>query len=141
MRRIMNPRIPTPSTLRNWLDEIATGYQEAKETMPFAELADHETEEKDLFQLAPLICLKSRGLPRAKRLEERATEAALSTYVATESNNPEALSDPRISFALAYLASHYGLGLLTEIQVVEIMDFVAQEQQLLAEKIARLGSR
>lgn len=109
--------------------------------MPFAELADYEMEEKDLFQLAPLICLKYRGLPRAKRLEKRATEAALSSYVATESNDPEALSDPRIPFALAYLASHYGLGPLTEIQVVEIMEFVSQEQRLLAEKVARPGSR
>ncbi len=136
----MKPRIPAPSTLRNWLDEIATGYQEAKETMPFAELADHKVEEKDLFQLAPLICLKYRGLPRAKRLEKRATEAAFSSYVATESNNPEALSDPYISFALAYLASHYGLDLITEDQVIEIMDFVAQEQRLLMEKIAKLGN-
>jgi hypothetical protein len=129
-----------PSTLQNWLDEIATGYHEAKKTIPFAKLADHEMGEKDLFQIAPLICLKYRRLPRTERFEKRATEAAFSSYVATESNNPEALSDPYISFALAYLASHYGLDLITENQVVEIMDFVAQEQTLLMEKIARLGS-
>ena len=129
-----------PSTLQNWLDEIAAGYHEAKKTISFPRLADHEIEEKDLFQIAPLICLKYRKLPRTERLETRATEAALSSYVATESNNPEALADPCISFALAYLASHYGLDLITEDQVGEIMDFVAQERRLLMEKIVRLGS-
>ena len=136
----MKPRVPIPSTLRNWLDEIATGYHDAKETMPFAKLVDHEMTEKDIFQFAPLICLKLRGLPQTKRLQKRATEAALSTYVATESNNPGVFSNPHVSFALAYLASHYGLDLVTENQIIEIMDFVAQEQRLLAEKIAMLGS-
>ena len=101
----MKPRVPIPSTLRNWLDEIATGYHDAKETRPFAKLVDHEMAEKDLFQFAPLICSKLRGLPQTKRLQKRATEAALSTYVATESNNPGVFSNPHVSFALAVLAT------------------------------------
>lgn len=37
----------------------------------------------------------------------------------------------------AYLVSHYGLILLTENEVAEIMDFIAQEQRELAVEIER----
>ena len=129
----MKPRIPTPSTLRDWLEEIARGYNDAKETVPFVKLLGRKLKEKDLFQLAPLVCLKFRGLP--EKFEEQATEAALSSYVAMESHNPEVLSDPHIAFAFAYLASHYGLDLVTEGKVTEIMDFIAAERDQFAEKI------
>ena len=131
----MKPKNPVPDTLQNWLTEIAVGYNDALETLPFAEIMGHKVSEKDLFQLAPPICLKFRGLPKTKKLEAKAKEAALSTYVATKSYNPEVLANPHIAFALAYLASHYGLDLLTENEVAEIMDFIAQEQRQLAIKI------
>ena len=131
----MKPKKRIPDTLQNWLTEIAVGYNDALETLPFAELMGHKAGEKDLFQLASLICLKLRGLPKTKKLEAKAKEAALSTYVATKSYNPEVLANPHIAFALAYLASHYGLDLLTENEVAEIMDFIAQEQSQLAVRI------
>ncbi len=137
----MKPKNPVPNTLQSWLSEISTGYNDALETLPFAELLGQKASEKDLFQLAPPISLKLRGLPRTKKLEAKAKEAALSTYVATKSQNPEVLTNPHIAFALAYLASHYGLDLLTENEVVEVMDFIAQEQRQLAAKIRMLGSK
>ncbi len=131
----MKPKNPVPNTMQNWLTEIAVGYNDALETLPFTKLMGHKASEKDLFQLAPLICLKLRGLPKTKRLETKAKEAALSTYVATTSYNPKVLDNPHIAFALAYLASHYGLDLLTENAVAEIMDYIAQEQRQLAIRI------
>jgi hypothetical protein len=137
----MKPKCPVPKTLQSWLTEIATGYNDALEALPFAELMGQKASEKDLFQLAPSICLKLRGLPKTKKLEAKAKEAALSTYVATESHYPEVLANPHIAFALAYLASHYGLDLLTENEVAEIMDSIAQEQRQLAVKIKMLHSQ
>jgi len=49
--------------------------------------------------------------------------------------------DFSIAFALAYLASHYGLDLLTENEVIEIMDFIAQEESELTAKIKMLRSQ
>jgi len=135
----MKQRIPTPSTPQDWLEEIAKGYNDAKETVPFTKLLGRKLEEKDFFQLAPLVCLKFRGLP--KRFEKQATEAALSSYVAMESHNPEVLSKPHNAFAFAYLASHYGLDLVTEDEVTKIMNFIAVEQDRLAEKIAEFRSK
>lgn len=129
----MKARIPIPSTLPDWLEEIARGYNDAKEAVPFAELLGGTVEEKDLFQVAPLVCLKFRGLP--KKYRKPATEAALSSYVATESKMQEAFSNPHIAFAFAYLASHYGLDLLGKNEVAEIMDFIIQEEIQLAKKI------
>ena len=135
----MKAKIPTPSTLQNWPEEIARAYHDAKETVPFAKLLGRQLKEKDFFQLAPFVCLKFRGLPR--KFEKQATEAALSSYVAMESHNPEVLSKPHIAFAFAYLASHHGLDLLTESEVAEIMDFIAGEQDQLAERIAEFRSK
>lgn len=102
-----------------------------------AKLMGRKVGENDLFQLAPIICLKVRGLPRTKDLEAKATEAALSTYIATESHYPETVANAQLAFALAYLASHYGLDLLTEDEVEEIMDFIARKQKQLAMKVKR----
>ena len=135
----MKVKIPTPSTLQDWLEEIARGYNDAKETVPFAKQLGRQLKEQDFFQLAPLVCLKFRGLSR--KFENQATEAALSSYVSMESHNPEVLSKPHIAFAFVYLASHYGLDLLTEGKVAEIMDFIAGEQDHLAERIAKIRSK
>jgi len=95
-QRRMKPKHPVPKTLQGWLTEIATAYNDASRTLPLAELMGQKASEKDLFQLAPPICLKLRGLPRTKKLEAKATEAASSTYVATQSQRPEALTNPHI---------------------------------------------
>ncbi|MBC8205118.1 hypothetical protein ISS30_02670 [bacterium] len=137
----MKARIPIPNTLQNWLEEIAAGYKEAQETVPFAKLVGSNMVEKDFFHLAPLICLKFRGLPCTKKFREKVIEAALTSYVATENNNNGAFSNPHISFAFAYLASHYGLDLLTESAVNKIMNYIEQEQKQLAAKIIELDSR
>ena len=44
----MKPKCPVPKTLQSWLTEIATGYNDALEALPFAELMGQKASEKDL---------------------------------------------------------------------------------------------
>ncbi len=68
--------------------------------------------EEELFQLGPATALKWRSLARRGATLQRATEAALASYMANLETQGSALSDPRLAFAFCYLASHYGLGLV-----------------------------
>ena len=122
-----------PDSPRAWLEEIAKAYKDARETIPFGALAGEDITPDDLFHMAPVICLKFRGLRLTRRLRKQATEAALSSYVATEDESPEVFSTPQIAFAFAYLASHFGLDLLDEQQVEAVMEYVEQNKaELLA---------
>jgi hypothetical protein len=120
-----------PQTVTAWAQEIRRAQRDAAEAMPFGALAGVDIEVGDLFHLAPVTALKARGLPRNKRNLKRATDAALVSYVATTSNSPELKAYPTFSFAFAYLASHFGLGLLSESEVAEIMDRFVEEPSLL----------
>ncbi len=51
---------------------------------------------------------------------DKATEAMLSSYVATEDQTKDIFTNLHLVFAFAYLACHYGMGLLTEDKVSEI---------------------
>jgi hypothetical protein len=48
-----------------------------------------------------------------KKIEVQAEIAALSSCVATEDQVPGIFDNSHLSFAFAYLAGHFGLGLLT----------------------------
>jgi hypothetical protein len=51
-----------PTTPEEWLDEIRLAIDDARETGPFAEMIGESITEADLFHLAPLVCMKFRGL-------------------------------------------------------------------------------
>jgi len=82
--------------------------------------------EQELFHLAPAVALKFRGLPIRGAALKRATEAALSSYVANLQEQGSALADPRLAFAFCYLASHYGLGLVEVSEVESMMEFLGR---------------
>jgi hypothetical protein len=107
-----------PRTSAQWIDEISAAYEDAQEALPFTPLVGAKAAPSDLFHLAPHVAIKFRGLPESKR--RLAVEAALSTYVASEGSAP--LTDPRLAFALCYLASHFGLDLVSEETVNKVMD-------------------
>ena len=44
-----------------WLDEIRLAIQDAREAKPFGRLIGERITDANLFHLAPLVCLKSRG--------------------------------------------------------------------------------
>ena len=113
-----------PDSSEAWLAEIAKAYLDAIETLPFGELVGQEIEPKDLFHLGPPICLKFRGIKSSKKNLKKATDAALSSYVATKEIVGDLFDIPQISFAFCYLASHFGLDLIGENISTEILDFV-----------------
>ena len=127
---------PIPKSSNEWLTEIAAAYQDAHETLPFMPLADVEPNETELFHLAPHVAIKFRGLPRSRT--KAAVEAALSSYVATNDHVPGVFTDPYLSFAFCYLASHFGLGLLRHEDVDEAMTFIERNQTDLGKAIDRL---
>ncbi len=115
---------PMPETLGRWLSEIAQAYCDAHETIPFGLLTGESITEKELFHIAPQVCLKIRGIERTAENLDRATEAMLASYVATKDSAKYIFGNPQLAFAFAYLASHFGIKLLTEEEVSEIMQFL-----------------
>jgi hypothetical protein len=122
MRRRQTTNIPhTPD---KWVDEIAEAYRDAYETKPFGIFVGQKISDKDLFHMTPSICLKFRGIERTKANVDKATEAMLTSYVATEEQTEGIFADQNLAFSFGYLASHYGMDLLTEEEVSEIMIFL-----------------
>ncbi len=122
---------PVPTTPEDWLSEIARAYNDAKEAIPFGVLVGEEMSEENLFHLAPSVCIKFRGLPRSNTTLEKATEAALSSYVASKDTMGDALSDSQLAFAFCYVASHFGLDLISGDEASGVLEFVEnQEEQL-----------
>jgi hypothetical protein len=109
-----------------WLHEIDDAYGDAHETLPFMPLVGVMPSENKLFHLAPRVAVKFRGLPLSRI--DTATEAALSSYVASQELAGSALEDPYLAFAFCYLASHFGLGLISEDRVEEVMAFLEEHK-------------
>ncbi len=122
-----------PTTAGAWLEEIRAAYEDARETIPFGPIVGQEFGEQELFHLAPAVALKFRGLPMGGARLKRATEAALTSYVANEEGQGAALSDPRLAFAFCYLASHFGLGLVEAATVETVMEYLEQNTGLLSD--------
>ena len=128
-----HPMTPIPKDPQAWIAEIRDAQLDAAEAIPFGPIVGADIAVQDLFHLAPATALKFRGLPFTRRNLKRATDAALSSHVATISQSPELASFPTVCFAFAYLASHYGLGLVSEEQVNSVMNEITENpEQLLA---------
>jgi hypothetical protein len=126
-----------PTTREAWLQEIAAAYADAHLAIPFGPLVGAELTENELFHLAPAVCLKFRGLARSKAALERATEAALASYVAMTVRDAKSLarlSSPHMAFAFCYVAAHFGLDLVTEDEASGALDYIARHRKELARK-------
>lgn len=130
-------RTGTPKSIFEWIAEIAEAYRDAEEAIPFGPVTGQTIEEKDLFHFAPSVCLKFRGIKRTKRNLKKATDAALSSYVASKNSVGHILDDPHISFAFCYLASHFALDLVDEKEINEIMEHIEAHRGELAEAISK----
>lgn len=137
MGRAENMGLAIPQSKSEWIDEIAEAYRDAEEAMSFGKFVGEDIGEKDLFHMAPAICLKFRGIRRTKAKLEKATEAALSSYVATKDSIGHILDDHHISFAFCYLASHFAQDLVDEHEVNEIMAYIETHRKELAEAISK----
>ena len=67
------------------------------------------------------MCLKFRRIKQSKYLQQRATDAALSSYVVNEDSRREVMRSPIMAFSLCYVASHYGLNLIDENASEEVL--------------------
>jgi hypothetical protein len=124
-----------PQTAAEWSEEIRAAYEDAREALPFTPLVGLRAGPQDLFHLAPHVAIKFRGLPESRRAT--AVEAALTTYVASEGSAP--LTNSRLAFALCYLASHFGLNLVSEKTVDEVMDHIMANRRRVSK--GRRGSQ
>ncbi len=114
-----------PETLPGWAEEIDNAFEDAAEAMPFGPMAGTEIAAADLFQLAPHVCIKFRGLRLTDEERERIVEVALANYVvnlepdvlddeADAASGPTLKTNPRLAFALCYVAAHLALDLVDE---------------------------
>src|SRR4030042_4741788 len=124
-----------PDSFESWISEISEAYCDARQAIPFGIFVFRRIKEKDLFQMTPQICIKFRGIENNKDNLNKAIEAMLSSYVSTEEDNKDIFLKPYLSFSFCYLASHYGLGLLSKIKVNKIMEYVEKHQIELKSKI------
>ena len=130
----MKPKRPVPEGRDAWLDEIVFAYRDAAGAMPFGPMVGHDMTESALFHLGPVVCLKFRGLKQSATNVKRATDAALSSYVATSGLGDDLLDKPQVAFAFCYIASHFGLGLIDEATASKILDHVAEHADELAKR-------
>ena len=125
-----------PASAKEWLTEIAEAYKDAEEAIPFGPAAGVKLTENELFHIAPSVCIKYRGLKRSKNNIKKATEAALSSYIATEEMTNGITATPCMSFAFCYIVSHYGLELIDEKEATELLQYIETHQNLLEELIS-----
>lgn len=132
---------PVPSSPEEWLDEIAAGYVEAIAATPFARLLGEDLRPSRYFHLAPAIAIDFRHMKRTPALLKKATDAALGSHVSTEERFPEITDDPLLAFSLAYLASHFGMELVTEAVVEGVMAYVDTHRVELLHRVATMSPR
>ena len=118
---------PLPQTPEQWLNEINLAYKDAKKTKLFALLTGTWLTNADLFHVAPLVCMKFRGMNmKDEGLRKRVVEGTLATYVAnTGPDAPDRGLDTnvKLAFALCYMSAHYVLDLVDEDQAQNILSY------------------
>ena len=125
-----------PVTPDDWLVEIAEAYKDAQEAIPFGTAAGVNITASELFHLAPAVCIQFRGLKQSRKNIKRATDAALSSYVATQDIPDGITKNPSMSFAFCYIASHYGLSLIQEDEANEIIQYFEGHQNQLEQLVS-----
>lgn len=116
-----------PATPDGWVDEVTIAIDDAREAQSFGIVpAGDQVTDSNLFHLAPLTCMKFRGLDtHDEELRKRVTEGALANYVANSS--PDGVDHgleirPLLAFAVCYITAHYVLDLIDEDQATEVLD-------------------
>lgn len=117
-----------PKTPKEWVKEILLALEDAREAVPFAPLVGAVLTEDNLFHLAPHVAFKFRGLVPSAREQKRVVESALANHILltdrkSPNHVPELLGNPRLTFALSYVAAHGALGLLTEEEGDAVMSY------------------
>ena len=122
-----------PTTPDEWLDEIRLAIADARKTKPFGLLIGQRITDGNLFHLAPLVCMKFRGLDfRDEILRKKVTEGALANYVAN--SDPDGIDHgleqrPLLAFAVCYLTAHYVLDLIDEQEASVTLDYCEENME------------
>ena len=122
-----------PQNPTEWLSEIADAYVDAFEALPFMPLVGMASDESVLFHLAPRVAIKFRRL--SDQQIEVATEAALCSYIASKDQAEGSLDDPHLAFSFCYLAAQFGLEIVSEQTISEVMEFIEENSSILAQAI------
>lgn len=114
-----------PQTNEQWIQEIRAAWKDAREVIPYGHMIGHNMTDQELFHIAPDECLNFRGIKPGKKARKKASDAALTSYVANLDNEP-LLQYPHMAFAFCYILSHYGLGLIDEPRSRELLGYVEE---------------
>ncbi len=125
-----------PKDNASWLNEIVDAYLDASETIPFGSMTGVDVNEGNLFHLAPSVCLKFRGIKATKAKLKKATDAALSSYVANENENRGILKNPIMGFAFCYVVAHFGLDMISPEEGENIINHVEANLGELEQRIS-----
>ena len=116
-----------PTTPDEWFHEIRLAIADASGDEPVDQLIREPEEAVNLFHLAPLVCMKFRGLNyRDEALRRKVTEGALANYVANSDpgmNDHGLDSRPLLAFAVCYVTSHYVLDLIHDREAAAVLDY------------------
>ncbi len=100
---------------------------DAREISLFGGLAGHSITESNLLRLAPVICLKFRGVGyRNETLRQKVTAGALATYIANSDQERISHGLERrhlLAFAVCYVSAHYALDLIDGTEVEAAFGF------------------
>jgi hypothetical protein len=122
----MNKKRALPTKSHEWLDEIRLAMADARKAKPFGLLRGRLITDKNLFHLAPVVCMKFRGLDqRDEELRNKVTEGALANYV-VNSDQHGLKTRPLLAFAVCYVTAHYVLDLIDEPEVEAVLDYCAE---------------
>lgn len=127
----MKPNNPIPATSEGWLVEIAEAYQQAHDARRSGAAMSDEEDHADLCGLAPVLALRFRRLRRSRGKLAKASEAVLASYLVS-SDDADFLKHPYLVFAFSYIASHHGLGMLTETEAADLMEYIERHRRKLA---------
>jgi hypothetical protein len=122
-----------PTTPAQWFDEIRLAIADARKTKSFGILTGQRITDANLFHLAPLVCMKFRGLDyRDEALRRKVTEGALANYVAD--SDPDGIdhgleSRPLLAFAVCYVTAHYVLDIIDDREAETVLDFCDQHME------------
>jgi len=115
-----------PSTPKGWLVEISKAYLDAFDIIPFGKFDGQKIKPEDLFHLGLSVCLKFRGMKQTRSNLKKATDAAVTSYVATQQVVGDLFDIPQMAFAFSYIASHYGFDLIGEDVPTNVLDYIEE---------------
>lgn len=106
---------PVPETPELWMPDIAMAFQGAQEFIKSG-LAQRQEGNTEVYpwNLAPLLCMATRGADMDHKLLDQAATMAFSNFLQSYGEEEAVKLPPVLAFAYCYLGAHLGLELVDE---------------------------